>query len=223
MASFLSSNGDGAEKIDFKDAFVRVSPVNLNQEERRPVSDVGQLEEERRSLKLIRSTGSDKGRTSVAAIRRIKRSSSENSRLLRRVLSDPTPRLENTNVDIDNSKNNDNNLRDTTELKTKPISRFLPRFSVSLRKKSNPIQRTTNASRMQRCGSEIPTRTVEKNISAGSTDNSKYHQSFLFKRNLKAEQLRIKIGRAISSAIETAENEYNSNGSIGESVGKRDE
>jgi len=222
MASFPTSNGDSAGNIDMEDAFVRVSPVNFN-EERRPVSELSQLRDERRILNLVHSAGSRKGRSSVAAIRRIKRSSSENAGVLRRVMSEPTPCLKNANVDIDNSKNNDNNLRDTNELKSKPVSRFLPRFSVNIRKKSNPVRHTTKPGRIHRCESEIPTRTIEKNNNAGSNNNSKYHQSFLFKRNLKAEQLRIKIGRAISSAIETAENEYNSNEAIGGGVGKRDE
>ena len=39
--------------------------------------------------KLVRSTGSRNGRVSIRAINRIKRSSSENQRLLRRLNSDP--------------------------------------------------------------------------------------------------------------------------------------
>ena len=61
----------------------------------RPNSDVANLQSNNQFISeaLVKSTGSKHGRRSVHVINRIKRSSSENQRLLRRTNTEPSPIL----------------------------------------------------------------------------------------------------------------------------------
>ena len=200
----------------------------------RPNSDVANLQSNNQFISeaLVKSTGSKHGRRSVHVINRIKRSSSENQRLLRRTNTAPNPILTKHN----NKRSNNNNLNN---YKKNPLLQFMPEFSMSMKRKSgnessrnktvenhNQQEEERSMSRIHRCASEIPTRRVQKNT---YNNSKKYHQSFISKKKLKNEQLRVKIGRAISTAIETAEEEYHNNiqsnntSSRKSIVGKKDE
>ena len=169
---------------------------------------------ETRRQKLIRSTGSRNGRVSIHAINRIKRRSSENQRLLRRLNSDPARILQRGQSSVPTKTQRTAKSKHLLEA---GCASFFEAFHLF--KKKMPLVTSMveePQSRLHRCKSEIPSRRVDKNY-------KKYHTSFLSKKNLKNEQLSVLVGRSISSAIEDAEEASQLHSGNWDDISKADE